>query len=135
MNYVRLVVRMPDDVNARNQIREGLGLLEPFRTDMSSEDEMTVLGLIEQHEAFPKYIAEEAREEVARLHATYEETKPISDAFRRDRMVGRNLMLEYVSAPIVQELLTTHRGGIFDTTEPVGEVLDYERAQLEMMGV
>ena len=80
MNYVTLVVRMPDDANARNQIQKGLRLLEPFRTAMSTEDEMSILELIEQHEDFPGYIADEAREEVARLHAAYEETTPVPEA-------------------------------------------------------
>lgn len=165
MNYATVVIRMPDEANARKQIQEGLRLLEPFRTAMSTEDEMSILKLIEQHEDFPAYIAQEAREQVAQLHAAYEETQPVPDATliqppytermivarRKDGTVeaagwedprtrfdaigwlDRDLTLEYVSAPMVQELLTKHQGGVFDTTAPVGEVLEYERALREMM--
>ena len=39
---------------------------------MSIEDEMTVLEMIEQHEDFPEYIADEAREKTKELHALAE---------------------------------------------------------------
>lgn len=171
-NYATFVIRMPDDAEAKKQAQNGLRLLEPFRTAMSTEDEMSILECIEQHEDFPEYIAEEARATVARLHARAE-TTPITDAKRgradapliqppySERMIvarrkdgtveaagwegartrleavgwlDRDLTLEYVPARMVRELLTKHRGGVFDTTAPVGDVLDYERAQREMMG-
>lgn len=71
-SYTTIVIRMPEDQASRDKIAEGLKILQPYQTAMSIEDEMTVLELIEQHPEFPAYIAEEAREETAKLHAAAE---------------------------------------------------------------
>ncbi len=68
-NFVTVVLRMPDDAEGKKKVREGLKLIEPYRTAMSLEDEMTILELIEQHDEFPAHIAEEARAKTAELHA------------------------------------------------------------------
>lgn len=47
---------------------EGMKSLEPFKTAMSLEDEMTVLEMIEQHEDFDATIADEARAKTIELH-------------------------------------------------------------------
>lgn len=70
--YVTVVIRMPEDAASKEQVSEGLKLIEPHRTAMSLEDEMTVLELIEQHEDFPSHIADEARAKTAELHAAAE---------------------------------------------------------------
>ena len=70
--YTTIVIRMPEDADGKRQVQEGLKLLEPHRTAMSIEDEMTVLEMIEQHEDFPEYIADEAREKTKELHAQAE---------------------------------------------------------------
>ena len=61
-NYTTLVIRMPEDAEGKKRVQKGFELLTPYQTAMSLEDEMTVLELIEEHEDFPEYIAEEARE-------------------------------------------------------------------------
>lgn len=66
--YITIVVRMPEDEPGKAQIREGLGLLSPFQTGMSMEDEMTTLELIEAHEDFPEHVGWEARQRTAELH-------------------------------------------------------------------
>ena len=72
-SYLTLVVRTPDnDPDAKARIQEGLRMLEPYRTAMSLEDEMTVLELIEQHGDFEDYIADEARAKAKALHAAAE---------------------------------------------------------------
>lgn len=63
---------MPEETDGKKQVQEGLKLLEPHRTAMSLEDEMTVLELIEQHDDFPGHIAEEARAKTAELHVQAE---------------------------------------------------------------
>ncbi len=68
-NYTTIVIRIPDNDAGKARVQEGLRLLEPFQTAMSIEDEMTILELIEQHEDFPEYIADEAREKAKELHA------------------------------------------------------------------
>lgn len=70
--YTTIVIRMPEDATGREQVQRGLELLQQHQTAMSLEDEMTVLELIEQHEDFPDYIAEEARAKTAELHAAAE---------------------------------------------------------------
>lgn len=70
--YTTIVIRMPEDAEAKKQVQNALKLLAPHQTAMSLEDEMTVLELIEQHEDFREYIAEEARAKTAELHAQAE---------------------------------------------------------------
>lgn len=70
--YITIVIRMPEDAAGREQVKRGLELLRPHQTAMSLEDEMTVLELIEQHEDFREYIADEARAKTAELHASAE---------------------------------------------------------------
>lgn len=72
VNYTTIVIRMPDDAEGKKQVQQALELLRPHQTAISIEDEMTVLELIEQHEDFPEYIAEEARKKTAELHALAE---------------------------------------------------------------
>ena len=70
--YTTIVVRIPEDAEGKERVQQGLKLLAPHQTAMSLEDEMTVLELIEQHEDFPEYIANEARKKTADLHAAAE---------------------------------------------------------------
>ena len=70
--YVTVVIRMPDDKEGKQKVQDGLKLIEPFRTAMSLEDEMTILELIEQHDDFKPHIAEDARAKAAELHAAAE---------------------------------------------------------------
>jgi len=70
--YVTVVIRMPNDEESKRKVQDGLKLIEPFRTAMSLEDEMTLLELIEQHEDFEPHIAEDARAKTAELHAAAE---------------------------------------------------------------
>lgn len=72
--YTTIVIRMPEDAKGKQQVQDALKLLAPHQTAMSLEDEMTVLEMIEQHEDFPEYIAEEARAKTAELHAQAEAT-------------------------------------------------------------
>ena len=67
-NYTTIVIRMPSDAAGRATVQQALKLLEPHRTAMSLEDEMTTLELIEQHPDFDESIAEEARRQVVELH-------------------------------------------------------------------
>lgn len=71
-DYVTVVIRMPKDSEDKKQVQEGLKLIQPFQTGMSLEDEMTVLELIEQHDDFSEYIADEARAKAAELHRVAE---------------------------------------------------------------
>jgi hypothetical protein len=57
--YFTLVVRVPD---GDETVQRGIDFLRPYITAFSVEDEISVLELIEEHEDFPEYIAEEARE-------------------------------------------------------------------------
>lgn len=66
--YVTLVIRMPEDPAEKQQVSQAMKALEPFRTAMSLEDEMTVLELIEQHPDFDESIAVEARAQAVKLH-------------------------------------------------------------------
>lgn len=69
-SYTTLVIQTPDnDPDAKARIQEGLRMLEPYCIAMSLEDEMTVLDLIEQHDDFEDYIADEARAKTKALHA------------------------------------------------------------------
>ena len=71
-NYTTIVIRIPDNEADKATVRDCLKRLEPFQTAMSLEDEMTVLEMIEQHEDFPEFIADEAREKTKELHALAE---------------------------------------------------------------
>jgi hypothetical protein len=66
--YVTIVIRMPEGEAEKQQVSEGMRSLEPFKTAMSLEDEMTVLEMIEQHEDFDATIADEARAKTIELH-------------------------------------------------------------------
>ncbi len=68
-SYLTLVIQIPDNDPDKARIQEGLRILEPYRTAMSLEDEMTVLELIEQHEDFDDDIAEDARAKAKALHS------------------------------------------------------------------
>lgn len=70
--YVTVVIRMPDDEAGKKSVQDGLKLIEPFRTAMSLEDEMTVLELIEEHEDFEPHIADDARAKADELHKAAE---------------------------------------------------------------
>lgn len=67
-NHVTIVVRMPEGEVEKQQVAKAMALLEPFKTGMSLEDEMTVLEMIEQHEDFDATIADEARVRARELH-------------------------------------------------------------------
>jgi hypothetical protein len=71
-NYTTIVIRMPENEVDKEQVKAGLELLKPFQTAMSLEDEMTVLEMIEQHEDFEEYIAEDARGRALKLQADAE---------------------------------------------------------------
>lgn len=66
--FVTIVVRMPIDEAGKATVQQALKLLEPHRTAMSLEDEMTKLEMIEQHPDFDEHIAEDAAKQVAELH-------------------------------------------------------------------
>ncbi len=68
-NCVTIVIRIPNDTTQKLEVQHALKLLEPYRTGMSLEDEMTVLEMIEQHPGFPEHIATEARAQTQKLHA------------------------------------------------------------------
>jgi hypothetical protein len=70
--YTTIVIRMPEDAESKKQVQQGLELLKPHQTAMSLEDEMTILELIEQHQDFPDYIADEARAKATELHSQAE---------------------------------------------------------------
>jgi len=89
-NYTTIVIRMPDNDPDKATVRDCLKRLEPFQTAMSIEDEMTILEMIEQHDDFPEYIADEAREKTKELHTQADKTKlmphiiPIQSTTRND---------------------------------------------------
>lgn len=66
--YFTVVVRMPEGEADKQQVEAALKALEPFRTGMSLEDEMTVLELIEEHPDFDRSIGDEARRGAQKLH-------------------------------------------------------------------
>lgn len=76
--YITVVVRMPNDADAKKKVQQGLELLKPHQTAMSLEDEMTVLELIENHQDFPEYIADEARKKAKELHANAEKEEGVT---------------------------------------------------------
>lgn len=71
-HYTTIVIRMPEGEAEKKLVNQSLKALEPFRTAMSIEDDMTILELIENHPDFDEAIAEEARAETLRLHARAE---------------------------------------------------------------
>lgn len=73
-NYMTIVVRMPTDEAGKEKVQQAMSLLEPHRTAMSLEDEMTTLELIEQHPDFDEFIAAEARRKTVELHKQAEAT-------------------------------------------------------------
>ena len=74
--FVTYVIRLPEGQEATREIVNGVRALVEKNggevTGASNEDEMTILELIEQHEDFPDYIADEARAKTAELHAQAE---------------------------------------------------------------
>lgn len=66
--YFTVVVRMPEGEADKQQVETALKALEPFRTGMSLEDEMTVRELIEEHPDFDRTIGDEARRGAQKLH-------------------------------------------------------------------
>lgn len=81
--YVTLVIRMPEGQAEQQQVSQAMKVLEPFRTAMSMEDEMTVLELIEQHPDFDESIADYARAEAAKLH-TYANSSTANNGVHHD---------------------------------------------------
>ncbi|WP_434676675.1 hypothetical protein [Pseudomonas sp. D3-10] len=69
--FVTYVIRLPEDQEAKSKIVNGVRALVESHggeiTAASTEDEMTVLDMIEQHEDFPEYIANEARAQAKEL--------------------------------------------------------------------
>lgn len=63
--FLTYVIRLPEAQEAKTAISAGVRALVEKRggeiTAASNEDEMTILDMIENHEDFPKYIADEAR--------------------------------------------------------------------------
>ena len=70
--YITIVIRMPEDVEGTAQVQQGLKFLEPHKTAMSLEDEMTVLELIEGHEDFQEHVAADARAKTKEFQAAAE---------------------------------------------------------------
>lgn len=74
-NYTTSVIRLPDNPVSSRAIMEGMRQLVERHggeiTGASKEDEMSVLDMIEQHEDFDGYIADEARVRVKELHAAH----------------------------------------------------------------
>lgn len=71
--FVTYVIRLPEAQEAKSKIVDGVReLVEEHGgeiTGASNEDEMTVLDMIEQHDDFADYIADEARAKAKELHA------------------------------------------------------------------
>ncbi|HFD3781052.1 TPA: hypothetical protein ACF4EW_002568 [Pseudomonas aeruginosa] len=72
-NFVTYVIRLPETQEVRSAIVSGVReLVEKHGGEISgasNEDEMTVLDMIEQHEDFADYIADDARAKAKELHA------------------------------------------------------------------
>ncbi|MNJ39997.1 hypothetical protein D3C77_348810 [compost metagenome] len=72
--FVTYAIRLPEAQEEKSAITKGVWeLVEKYGgeiTGASNEDEMTVLDMIEQHEDFADYIADEARAKTKELHAT-----------------------------------------------------------------
>ncbi|WGK63441.1 hypothetical protein QAO71_16860 (plasmid) [Halopseudomonas sp. SMJS2] len=72
--FVTYVIRLPETQKAKRRIVNGvLELVEKHGGEITSgsdEDEMTILDMIEQHDDFADYIAEEARAKAKELHAS-----------------------------------------------------------------
>jgi len=66
--YVTIVIRMPESEVDKRQVSDAMKSLDPFKTAMSLEDEMTILEMIEQHEDFDATIADDARARTIELH-------------------------------------------------------------------
>lgn len=66
--YVTIVIRIPEGEAEKQQVSKAMKSLDPFKTGMSLEDEMTVLEMIEQHEDFDATIADDARAKTLELH-------------------------------------------------------------------
>ncbi|GGM25360.1 hypothetical protein ACFQDN_21860 [Pseudomonas asuensis] len=71
--FVTYVIRLPKGQDAKTKITTGVRTLVKKHggeiTAASNEDEMTILDMIEQHEDFPKHIAEDARTQAKELCA------------------------------------------------------------------
>lgn len=71
--FLTYVIRLPEDQEAKTAISTGVrALVEKHGgeiTAASNEDEMTILDMIENHEDFPEYIADEARAQAKELCA------------------------------------------------------------------
>ncbi|EPQ6932514.1 hypothetical protein ACUVZD_000157 [Pseudomonas aeruginosa] len=71
--FVTYVIRLPEDQEAKSEIVTGVRALVEKNggeiTGSSAEDEMTILDMIEQHDDFPGYIADEARAQAKALGA------------------------------------------------------------------
>lgn len=71
--FVTYVIRLPEDQEATREIVNGVRALVEKNggevTAASNEDEMTILEMIEQHEDFREYIADEARAQAKELGA------------------------------------------------------------------
>lgn len=69
--FLTYVIRLPEDQEAKTAINTGLrALVEKHGgeiTAASNEDEMTILDMIENHDDFPAYIADEARAQAKEL--------------------------------------------------------------------
>ena len=70
--FFTIVIRNPQDEEGKKCVKNALAQLEPYQTAISSEDEMTILEMIEQHPDFDESIAVEAREQTEKLHAKSE---------------------------------------------------------------
>ncbi|MEW5512020.1 hypothetical protein ABGT16_05305 [Pseudomonas asiatica] len=71
--FLTYVIRLPEDQEAWPAINTGMrALVEQHGgeiTAASDEDEMTILDMIENHQDFPEYIADEARAQAKELCA------------------------------------------------------------------
>lgn len=71
--FLTYVIRLPEDQEAMTAISTGVrALVEKHGgeiTAASNEDEMTILDMIENHEDFPEYIADDARAQAKELCA------------------------------------------------------------------
>lgn len=69
--FITYVIRLPEDQEAKTAINTGVrALVEKHGgeiTAASNEDEMTILDMIENHDDFPAYIADEARAQAKEL--------------------------------------------------------------------
>ena len=62
-----LVVRFPDDKGKRARVQRAIGVLFPFLSGMSMEDEMSIMDMLVENEGIPDEAVQAARESARAL--------------------------------------------------------------------